>query len=288
VRELKKTYKAASRTGDAEAVHDLRVATRRLQTILDLATVADAKNDVERLKKKLKKLRHVLSVKRDTDVLAQTMRSRAAGAASAARRSLWDQAARETRAEGEKAAGESQRWLRKQKMSKFTARIMKIVSSRVNNGFSSRDLYPAVRRIQQKWKQAVRQGSSGGDSSGIHNARIKIKGLRYMLELVSEIIETGQTKDLIEWLKGAQDELGEWRDQTELCRRLTAVLSQDAGLQSNPVATAMIDAARRRTQLYDEHARHMVAAMRKSEAQKRILVLPGPDNPRMEVNARSK
>jgi CHAD domain-containing protein len=138
--ELKRTYKAASRSDDAEAVHDLRVATRRLQTILDLAACSDSKKDAGQLKKKLKKLRHTLSVKRDTDVLTRTMRSRAAGAASAARRRLWNQAARETRAEGERAARESRRWLRGQKLSELVSGIRKIVNDRINDGFSSRDL----------------------------------------------------------------------------------------------------------------------------------------------------
>jgi CHAD domain-containing protein len=83
-------------------------------------------------------------------------------------------------------------------------------------------------------------------------------------------------RGLIEWLRSIQDELGEWRDQTELCRRLTAVLSQDAVLQADPVATAMIDAARSRTQLNDEHARRIIASLRNANARKQIAAIAKP------------
>jgi CHAD domain-containing protein len=287
VRKLRQTYKAAKRSQDPEVVHDLRVLTRRLQTMLDLATLSDS-NGASPLKKKLRKLRHVLSLRRDTDVLGHAMRSRGTRAASAARRRLWNRAARKTREEGGQADKQSRRWLRRHKIGKLASGIKEIVADRLDDGFSSRDLAPALHRVQQKWKQAIRAAASASDSSRLHNARIKTKSLRYMIELISRLTASDRGMELIEHLKGVQDELGEWRDQAELTRKLTAALSEDAGLQADPVATAMIDAARGRTHLNNEHARRIVASMRKTGAQEQFLVAGGPENPRVEAASRSK
>jgi CHAD domain-containing protein len=276
VRNLKRTYAAASRSNDPEAVHDLRVATRRLQTVLQLATFPKPKKRVRKARKELKQLRHLLSARRDIDVLAKTMRSRAARAAGAHRRRLWNRAARETGREGEREAKKSKRWLKSFKVSRLAAEIEKIVAGRLNDGFSSSALRPAVRRTLQKWNQSVREASARTDSARFHDVRIKTKSLRYMTELVSGVIGSVRSQGLIEWLGSVQDELGEWRDQTELCRRLTAVLTQDAVLQADPVATAMIDAARSRTQLNDEHARNIIGSLRNAGARKQIAAIAKP------------
>ncbi|HEY2107035.1 MAG TPA: CHAD domain-containing protein [Candidatus Binataceae bacterium] len=276
VRKLKRTYAAAAHGNDKEAVHDLRVATRRLQTILELATFSKPMKSARKARKRLKQLRHVLSARRDIDVLVQTMRSRARTAASAHRRRLWNRAARETRNQGQREAKKTRRWLKSFKLNRLTGEIEKIVDGRLNDGFSSGTLSPAMRRAQQRWNQAVREASAGTDSARFHAVRIKTKSLRYMTELISELIGSERSKGLIEWLGSIQDELGEWRDQTELCRRLTAVLNQDAALQADPVATAMIDSARRRTRHNDEHARHIIESLRTSGARKQIAAVAKP------------
>jgi CHAD domain-containing protein len=194
VRKLRRTYTAASSTNDAQAVHDLRVATRRLQTVLDLATFSKPKKSARKARKELKQLRHVLSVRRDTDVLAATMRSRATRAASAHRTRLWNRAARETRGEGERAARKSERWLKSYKVSRLAARIKKIAAGSLNDGFSSSALGPDVQRAQQRWNQTVREASARTDSSRFHDVRIKTKSLRYMTELVSGLIGSDRSK----------------------------------------------------------------------------------------------
>lgn len=273
IHKLKRTYATASRRNDKDAVHDLRVATRRLQTILELATFPKPGKTARKARKQLKQLRHVLSRRRDFDVLAQTMRSRASHSASAQRRRLWNRAARDTGNLGQLEAKQSKRWLKSFKLKKLAAEIDKIVDASLNNGFSSATLRPAIRRMQQRWNQTVREASTREGSARFHDVRIKTKSLRYMTELVSGLIGSDRSEGLIEWLSSVQDELGEWRDQTELCRRLTSVLSQDAMIQTDPVATAMIEAARNRTRMNDDHARQVVSSLRSPGARKQIAAI---------------
>jgi CHAD domain-containing protein len=108
-----------------------------------------------------------------------------------------------------------------------------------------------------------RRAATAGNSAIFHEVRIKTKSFRYTMELIALILDRHSYDDLIEWLKGIQDELGEWRDQTELCRRVSAILSETSELQIDPVATAIIDSARRRTQIHDEHARRLIVSLPK-------------------------
>jgi CHAD domain-containing protein len=184
-----------------------------------------------------------------------------------------EQGGRWTENQGKRAAKKSKQWLRRHKLNDLAPRIESIVAKRLDNGFSSSKLRPALQDVRQKWNRTVREASMRPDSALFHEVRIKTKDLRDMIELVSQLMNIDQSKELIEWLKSVQDELGEWRDQTELCRRLTAVLSQDAALQSDSVATAMIDTARSRTQYHDEHARRVIGSLRKTEARKQIAAV---------------
>jgi CHAD domain-containing protein len=273
VRKLRKTYKAAVRGSDTQAVHDLRVATRRLQTVLALAALDGPRKKADKPRKQLKKLRHALSLRRDIDVLAAAMRSRAGNSASARRRVLWNLAAREIANQGREVVKQSARWLKRHKLGRIESRIKTIMARRLKRGLTLDDQMRAIHGAHRKWKQTIREAALASDSSRFHEVRIKTKTFRYMMELVSHIVGSDRSADLIEWLKGIQDELGEWRDQTELCHRLADILSRDASLQADAVATAMIDSARRRTAVDDQHARYLIASLRKADSRKQIVAL---------------
>src|SRR5579872_4041290 len=59
------------RGDDSEAIHDLRVATRRLQQVLDLMFPAPRDRQINRLRRMLKRCRRTLSDVRNYDVLLE-------------------------------------------------------------------------------------------------------------------------------------------------------------------------------------------------------------------------
>lgn len=259
---MRRSYKLSVRKSDPEAVHDLRVATRRLGTVLDVVAFSAPAKAAKKTRKKLKRLRHVLSARRDIDVLLNTMQARAKQAASMRRKQLWNIAIHETRIEGAAARGQSKRWLKHFNLADLERQIRNIVRQRLKDGFSWSDLVAAARRADQKLRQAAKEARAASDSSRFHEVRIKTKTFRYMMELDSLLVGIDRSGSLIERLKNIQDELGEWRDQAELCRRLTAVLSNDAELQADPIATAIIDTARNRTRVRDQDARRTINSLR--------------------------
>jgi len=273
LRDMRRSYKRSVRKSDPDAVHDLRVATRRVGTVLDVVAFSAPAKAARKTRKKLKRLRHVLSARRDLDVLLNTMQARAKQAASMRRKQLWNIAIHEIRIEGEAARRQSRRWLKHFNLADLERQIRNIVRQRLKDGFSWSDLRAAARRADQKLRQAVKEARAASDSSRFHEVRIKTKTFRYMVELDSLLVGIDRSGSLIERLKNIQDELGEWRDQAELCRRLTAVLSTDAGLQADHIATAIIDAARNRTRLQDQDARRTINSLRNFNGSQEIAAL---------------
>lgn len=71
------------RAGDVEAVHAMRVATRRLRAALDAAAEARGSKQLERIRREVKGLAHALGAVRDRDVQLEQLRTwRAAAPAS--------------------------------------------------------------------------------------------------------------------------------------------------------------------------------------------------------------
>ena len=87
-RRLREEYKRVLRSGSAGAIHDLRVATRRLQTLVDLAALSKPSKCAAKLRKRLKSLRHTLGKRRDVDMILGKLRERAANTVSARRRRI--------------------------------------------------------------------------------------------------------------------------------------------------------------------------------------------------------
>ena len=87
-RRLREEYKRVLRSGSAGAIHDLRVATRRLQTLVDLAALWEPGKPAAKLRKRLKWLRHTLGRRRDVDMILGKLKERAANTASARRRRI--------------------------------------------------------------------------------------------------------------------------------------------------------------------------------------------------------
>jgi bisphosphoglycerate-dependent phosphoglycerate mutase len=78
---------------------------------------------------------------------------------------------------------------------------------------------------------------------------------------MSQLFQTDDFAEIIEWLKGIQDELGEWHDDVEFCRWITMLLSKDATVQADHTATALIEALRGRTEADTEYTGKLIRSM---------------------------
>ena len=207
---------------DREAVHDMRVASRRLQQILDLIYPPPAKG-ISRLRRKIRRSRRVLSEVRNCDVQLDRVES-VLRSKRVTHRRAWEavqQYLTERRAKAfEKALGR----LSKVNLAVFYVRLKSHLNS---NGVPTRsesespaalpteEFYQRIHQgLETVWGDfAARIEESHHDSQPgvIHGARIAAKRLRYAVEVIREFNVAG-TDAALNWLRNLQQQLGDWHD----------------------------------------------------------------------------
>jgi CHAD domain-containing protein len=134
-----------------------------------------------------------------------------------------------------------------------------------------------MRQAEQKWLAAINTAKVRKDVAAYHDVRIKTKTLRYTIESVSRFVELQGAETITEWLKTIQDELGEWHDEIELTRRVTAVLSEDPDYQADDAATALIKSLRDRARANTHYIAELIMSLRDSWARRKAATLSSLD-----------
>jgi CHAD domain-containing protein len=279
-RRLREQYGRVLSSGSASAIHDLRVATRRLQTLVDLAALSKPSKPAARLRKRLKSLRHTLGRRRDVDMILGKLRERAANTASARRRRILRAVIWQMTPEAKQITRKMYRAATKAGLKKLRRMTNKALGGRGFKAPSLEVLDTAIRQAEQRWLAAINTAKLRKDAAGYHDVRIKTKTLRYMIETVSRLVELPGAESTIEWLKAIQDELGEWHDEIELTRRVTALLSEDADYQANDAATALIKSLRDRAQANTHFVSELVMSLRDSWVRRKAAASPSMDSAR--------
>lgn len=169
-------------TGDAEAVHDLRVATRRLEEMLEFLGPALPSGPCKRLKRRTRAIRRSLGQTRDVDVMRELVRALRRRVALEHRRALDPLAGRLTsEAETLRRAGRGLkiRGLRRQVLALGDRLSHPESFSWLRRG---REVLGARVRKLEKALPAARAGEAGA----VHSLRIAIKRYRYSLEILEE------------------------------------------------------------------------------------------------------
>lgn len=204
---------------DGKAIHDFRVATRRLTAALDLwAPLLDPRS-AARTRQRVRRMRRELSPIRDLQVLGTFLRERLAAAPAEARVILEARIARIDR-----------------KLASLARRTRQVVrASRIER--SRRGLLRAVRRspaaavslraadlmqariadTRERAQAALTRAWSNRDDRSLHEARVRIKAWRYARES-GEAPESGAPP--AEDLRAVQESLGSVQDLAIVMRDL--------------------------------------------------------------------
>jgi len=226
---------------DREAVHDMRVASRRLQQVLDLIYPPPAKG-ISRLRRKIRRSRRVLSEVRNCDVQIDRVESVLGskrvthrGAREAVRQYLTERRG--------KAFDKALSKLSKVNLAVFYVRLKGHLNS---NGVHTRSESESVAVLPtEEFYQRIHQGletvwgdfearieESHQDSQPgvIHGARIAAKRLRYAVEVIREFNVPG-TDATLNWLRNLQQQLGEWHDLEILEEMMIEMVARPAFLR---------------------------------------------------------
>ncbi len=216
------------RGDDVEAIHDIRVASRRLQQVLDLMCPPPAAREIRRLRRKIRRTRRALSEIRNCDVMVAYV-ERTLGRKRTPRREIWEAVRHYLRQRRAASFEQSLRKLSKVNLAVFYVRLKGFLTSngsalaargQAHQIESPRELAPeqfyervgqSLTRVWQAFETQIELSHRDTRPPVLHGARIAAKRLRYLIEVIHEFDAPGSAETLT-WLRGLQRHLGDWHD----------------------------------------------------------------------------
>jgi len=219
IRELRKSLRDLPSDPPQEEVHDLRTRTRRLEAI-GVALLTQNNGHARHMMDSIKPLRKAAGKVRDIDVLKNKIRSLRRRHHDAAYdhllEHLQDARIESARKLAEKFADEH----------KDALRHLKRFSKQVESQF--RHTHPGAEEMHRLFDDLSRWPALNAEN--LHEFRIKIKELRYVLQLAE-----GANAEFVDALDRVKTRIGTWHDWQELSRIASEVL--DARKDRGALAT---------------------------------------------------
>lgn len=249
-----------------EAIHKMRVTTRRLQASLDLL---EREMKVRKLKRRLRNWRRALSLVRNYDVFLEMLEKETATRGRARREQflLVKTKLQQQRAE---TAASLKVFLEKIDIDKIALRLglqTTTVETRYSETSQSNRTTPVVQitnhltaiddrsvagyaadRLDQRlaeFQALAAQAQPTADSTDLHQLRIAAKRVRYLLEIVSQM-GYGDASKALAWLRSLQDRIGDWHDLEALEEEIISIVSDHEFLKEHlGESSDMLQAAER-------------------------------------------
>ncbi len=216
------------RGDDPDAIHDMRVASRRLQQVLDLLYFPPSAGEIRKLRRVIRRSRRSLSKVRNCDVLLQSVGARLARK-RASRREIWTAVEHYLHQRRSRTFEKSLRKISKMNMAGFYVHLKGRLT--VNGqkphpaaqkllDAGTQELLPGqfyerigetLEHVTQAFEDQIAQSLADPRAPVIHAARIATKRLRYLIEVIREFGVSG-SDELVVWLRNLQHLLGEWHD----------------------------------------------------------------------------
>jgi CHAD domain-containing protein len=205
----------AALEGDERAIHQARVATRRLREIVPIVIDVDTGRGA-RLRRRLKRLTAALGPVRELDVALVLLASRAEGDKGTAVEVLQDHLTERRRAAFEhlREAVDPGRARRLLVRLADLVEDLELASRRGHGGLPTRERRRLARRVIDRARAlgiVVAEAGAILIVDRVHAVRIATKRLRYALELTGEL-RLARTASLVSRLRAMQDVLGQLHD----------------------------------------------------------------------------
>jgi CHAD domain-containing protein len=241
---------------DPDAIHDMRVASRRLQQVLDLISPKPLPREVRRLKRKIRRCRGALGDLRNCDVLLQQVQGRLARK-RCSHREAWTAVKQHLQERRSESFSRAVRKLSKVNLAIFYMRTKEILDRLKPTPDHDHGSHPLVQpdrpalepfqvRLTQAladaWREFEKQVAASHEemtAPSIHAARICAKRLRYLLEVANQFGIPGSSGALA-WLRKIQDNLGDWHDMEVLEEMIIEMIAKPDFLRDQlPLAVAI-------------------------------------------------
>jgi len=216
------------RGDDSGAIHDMRVASRRLQQVLDLLYPPPATGEIRKLRRVIRRSRRSLSEVRNCDVLLKDVSARLARKRTS-RREIWTAVEHYLHQRRSKGFEKALRKISKTNMAVFYVHLkghLTVNGAKPDPAHSPEQEAPtqqlapelfyqrislALENVAKAFEDQIALSLRDPCASVIHGARIATKRVRYLIEIIREFGVPG-SDELLVWLRSLQHHLGEWHD----------------------------------------------------------------------------
>jgi CHAD domain-containing protein len=215
--ELQNYYRTVMENTSVEAIHKMRVTTRRLQASLELINFKEDKAGIGKVREQLRTLRQMVSEVRNYDVFLILLEQEAA--THKAMQGPFESLIAELEKRREKKAKEMKRFLRKHSIKKIAAelgvKLQKPEKASLHHIASNEKILKrTASRLEKRlteFQQLAAEINPTKHPEEIHQLRIAAKRLRYLLEIAADM-GYGQSLTALNWLRTLQDRIGDWHD----------------------------------------------------------------------------
>lgn len=272
LKRFEKNLTAAQKSGEVDAVHDVRVATRRLAEPLGLMGYGLGRKVVQNERRHLRKSRRALRKVRDLDVLQKSLMENPTGGGLEPTDLAQVEGILTQRRE--KALSKARRCWARVKSDKLVRRVDKLAESYedlMREGLDE-ELARRVRQLfLQRAERLIARDPRRPETVDLHETRICVKRLRYAAELMRDT-QVGTDQDLIDSLAKIQERLGHWNDDLVAARMIARIAQKMNSLVEQPAWAARLltySAERARSAEAGRHAivqewLHVDSALRRS------------------------
>ena len=273
VRRFMKLLPEVLNSEHVEAVHDLRVWSRRLQQVLVTMFPKRQENRAGSIIRSLRQARRALSGWRDRDVLIALLDRRLQRLRDPDEQRAWRMVSTYLAKQREKEIRQARHTLAKRRLFTLAQRTENLLKDQgpgtaSNAGVASADfvatLSESIMTAYTDWQAALACAAESGSQADAHYFRIKTKQLRYRMELARDLGDKELLSPLNR-LKSLQDSLGQCHDRVELARlAIEAMISSEFLLTEPRPASLLLKKLARELLSLTTKAKSLVAAAKSS------------------------
>jgi CHAD domain-containing protein len=216
-----------------ETIHDLRVASRRLQQALRLALPRAKSGASRKLVRTLRKVRRAFGACRNLDASIDLVQKKLEAATTASLRQSWDTVRLWLEQKRATEIEEGRAELRQYDVIDFIARVQARIENIDQPADGVGHLWERSQDALVEWRDALVSAKEDPQVQRIHAFRIAGKRLRYRAE---SLVDLGQSsvKPLVEGLKALQNDLGDWHDRSVLRQYIAEFIGRPGVLAEEP------------------------------------------------------
>jgi CHAD domain-containing protein len=213
-----------------DAVHDLRVWSRRLQQVVSTLSADPLPAETRTMIRALRRARRALAGWRDCDVLIDLLERKVRRVRNPEEKKAYGMIRDLALSKRDGGIRRARRKLANRKLFTLGLRAEKFLEelAHTEGHDATAVMVSAAAQGHAEWRLALSRACQSFDPVEVHAFRIRTKQLRYRIELARDLGER-DAEPALDYLKSLQDVLGAWHDHVELLR-LTAEALADPEL----------------------------------------------------------